>query len=88
MIAALAMGLGIAGAAPAFADEGAGISQPKKARTDTSRKICRNLVPSGTRMSSRICRTQAEWDASRDKSQDNLLRHQSTKETQYDRSGG
>ena len=87
-VAALAMGLGVLGAAPAVADEAAGTSQPKKAKSDTSRIICRNLVPSGTRMSSRICRTQAEWDASRDKSQDNLLRHQSTKETQYDRSGG
>ena len=80
-VAALAIGLGVLGAGPAFADQAAGTSQPKKAKTDTSRRICRNLVPSGTRMSSRICRTQAEWDSSRDKTADSVLRHQSTHET-------
>jgi hypothetical protein len=79
--AALAIGLGAFGAAAAFADEPAAASQPTKAKPDSSRKVCRMLVPTGSRMSSRICRTQAEWDASRDKTADSLLRHQSTKET-------
>jgi hypothetical protein len=80
-VAILAMGLGVLGAGPAFADEAAGVSQPKTAKADTSRRVCRNLVPTGSRMSSRVCKTQAEWDATRDKTADNLLRHQSTKET-------
>ena len=29
---------------------------------DTSRRACRNLIRSGTRLSTRYCRTQAEWD--------------------------
>jgi hypothetical protein len=82
-IAALATGLGIPGAAPARADAPAGTSQPKKAKLDTSRRICRNLVPTGSRMSGRICRTQAEWDKSMDKSQQGLLRHQTTEQTGY-----
>lgn len=87
-IAALAIGLGALGSGTAFADEPAATAQPKKAKTDTSRRVCRSVVPTGSRMSSRICRTQAEWDRSMDKSQESLLHHQSTKETQYDRSGG
>jgi hypothetical protein len=80
-VAALAIGLGALGAGAAFADGPAGTSQPAKAKPDSSRKVCQNLVPTGTRMSARVCKTQAEWDASRDKTADNLLRHQSTKET-------
>jgi len=80
-IAALAMGLGVLGAGPAFADDAAGISQPNKAKTDTSRRVCRNLVPTGSRMSGRVCKTQAEWDASRDKVGDGVLRHQTNERT-------
>jgi hypothetical protein len=80
-IAALATGLGVLGAGPAFADEAAGSSQPKKAKTDTSRRICRNLVPTGSRMSGRVCKTQAEWDASQDKTADSMLRHQTNERT-------
>ena len=80
-VAALAIGLGALGSGPAFAAGGDGASKPDKAKEDTSRRVCRSVVPTGSRMSSRICRTQAEWDAAMDKSQANLLRHQSTKET-------
>jgi hypothetical protein len=79
-VAALAIGLGALGSGPALAaDDGA--SKPKKAKDDTSRRVCRSVVPTGSRMSGRICRTQAEWDAAMDKSQDNILRHQTTKQT-------
>jgi hypothetical protein len=78
-IAALAIGMGALGATPASAaDDGA--SKPKKAE-DTSRRVCRVVMPTGSRVNSRICRTQAEWNAAMDKSQDNILRHQTTKQT-------
>ena len=80
-VATLAIGLSALGADMAFAEGPAGTSQPAKAKPDGSRKVCVLVVPTGSRMSSRICRTQAEWDASRDKTADSLLRHQSTKET-------
>lgn len=80
-VAALAVGLSALGAGPAFADEAPGTNQPKKAKPDTSRRVCRSLVPTGSRMSGRVCKTQAEWDAARDKQADGLLRHQSTHET-------
>jgi hypothetical protein len=81
--AALAMELAALGAGAAFADESAAPLQPKKARTDTSRKICRIMVPTGSRMTTRICRTQAEWDKSMDKNQESMLRYQSTQQTGY-----
>lgn len=82
-VAALAIGLSAVGAGPALADDGAGASKPKKAKDDTSRRVCRMVVPTGSRMTSRICRTEAEWSASMDKSQANILRHQTTKQTLY-----
>ena len=53
-IAALAMALGAIGAGPAFADDTPGTSQPRKAKADTARKICRVMTPTGSRMTSRI----------------------------------
>jgi hypothetical protein len=82
-VAALAMGLGLAGASPGLADDAAGLSQPDKAKTDTSRKICRMVVPTGSRMTNRICRTQAEWDKAMDKTQQGVLRHQTTEQSGF-----
>ena len=63
---ALAAGLGALGATPALAGEPAAVpaagTQPRATGPDTSRRVCRNLVRSGTRLSTRFCRTQREWD--------------------------
>jgi hypothetical protein len=62
---ALAIGFGALWATPAPTSEpAAAVAQPKAAGNDTSRRICRNLVRSGTRLSTRFCRTQREWDES------------------------
>lgn len=62
---ALAMGFGALWASPGLtggsAPAATAESQPKA--NETSRRVCRNLVRSGTRLSTRYCRTQAEWDA-------------------------
>jgi hypothetical protein len=54
----------------------AGASAATKDKNDPSRKICQSIVPSGSRLSTRICKTRAEWDRARDKSQDGVLQHQ------------
>lgn len=36
--------------------------------------VCRNVVMSGTRLSSRHCRTQAEWDRQERQTQEEALR--------------
>jgi hypothetical protein len=79
-VAALAIGLGALGTSPAFADDGQ--SEPRKAKAeDTSKRVCRTVVPSGSRLGTRICKTQAQWDDSRDKTQDNLLQFQMNEQT-------
>lgn len=75
-VAALAIGLGTISSGSALADEGAGTSQPKEAKINEGRRICRNLMPSGTRLTSRVCKTKAEWDRAMDKTQESVLHHQ------------
>ncbi|HYI49145.1 MAG TPA: hypothetical protein VEX35_11850 [Allosphingosinicella sp.] len=63
---ALAIGFGALWAGPALTAESAPAaaqeSQPKTTQVDTSRRICRNLVLSGTRLSRRSCRTARAWE--------------------------
>ncbi|HVQ09730.1 MAG TPA: hypothetical protein VMS43_14975 [Allosphingosinicella sp.] len=63
---ALAIGLGALWAAPGLTSGSqvtAPAEAPKATATDPSRRVCRNVVRSGTRLSTRYCHTQAEWDA-------------------------
>ena len=59
---ALAIGFGALWATPAFTGgsvaAAAAEGQPKAAPNDTSRRVCRNLIRSGTRLSTRYCRTR------------------------------
>lgn len=41
----------------------------KQKVADGDQKICRNGKPTGTRMVTRICKTRAEWDEIRDRTQ-------------------
>ncbi len=84
-MAALAAGLGVLGAASAFAADS---SQPKKAKDDPSRRVCRTIVPIGSRLTTRICKTQEQWDMARDKSQDSVLQHQTNNQSTYQQAGG
>lgn len=63
---ALAIGFGMLWAAPAWtADSAQAAAQEAQSRTsqaDTSRRICRNVVLSGTRLSRRSCRTARAWE--------------------------
>ena len=64
---ALAIGFSALWAGPALtsgsaATAAAAEEQPKAARNDPNRRVCRNLLRSGTRLTTRYCRTQAEWD--------------------------
>jgi hypothetical protein len=61
---AAVLALGVAGLSTgtAVAQEGATPAKAKTADKSGSRRVCRNIVESGTRLSSRVCRTQADWD--------------------------
>jgi uncharacterized RmlC-like cupin family protein len=39
----------------------------KKNSEDTNRRVCKMIVPTGSRMGERICRTAAEWQADSDR---------------------
>ena len=58
----------------------------KSAAGDPSRRVCRTVVPSGSRLTSRVCRTQAEWDEARTKTQEGLLRTQTNESTLLEQS--
>jgi hypothetical protein len=85
-IAALAMGLSALGTAPAAAGDGS--KKPKLAKDDPSRRVCRNLVPVGTRLTTRVCHTQAEWARSMDKAQDGVLATQTNDQSTYQQMPG
>nr|WP_295373292.1 hypothetical protein [uncultured Sphingosinicella sp.] len=78
--AALAMALAALSTGTALAQESAAESTtPAKAKVadkSGSRRVCRNLVVSGSRLSSRICRTQADWDKAMTDTQDAALQQQ------------
>ena len=74
-IFALAIGLGALLAAPASAFSGDGASKAKAAK-DPNRRVCRTLTPTGTRFTTRVCKTQADWDLEMSKTQDSALIHQ------------
>ncbi|HYI49147.1 MAG TPA: hypothetical protein VEX35_11860 [Allosphingosinicella sp.] len=63
---ALVVGLGMSWASPAVAaDPQTGTpaeAQPRSAQPDSSRRVCRNLALSGTRLTRRSCRTQTAWE--------------------------
>ena len=75
--AALVSSAAFAGASGETAATAAVQGQPKTApREDRSRRVCRDVTPSGSRLVRRLCRTQAEWDASAQRSQDGLFEQQ------------
>lgn len=79
-LAALLSGVAFAGLAGGFATA-AVAGEQSAAQGDTSRRVCRSVTLSGSRLSRRVCRTQAEWDASRDRTQDGVLQHQVMQQT-------
>jgi hypothetical protein len=84
---AVAVGLGALGAGGVLAGEtGHGKAEADKA--DTSKRVCRNLTPSGSRLTKRVCRTQEEWAAAMDKTQDGVLQHQRSNSTQLEAAPG
>ena len=43
---------------------------------DPSKTVCQTIVPSGTRLGKRICRTQQEWDDEAKAAQDGVFEQQ------------
>jgi hypothetical protein len=65
--AILGLGLNVVVASAAFAAEAsaatvAGQEQPADAKDDASRRVCKMVMPTGSRLALRTCRTKAEWE--------------------------
>jgi hypothetical protein len=54
----------------------AGAQEPRASKDDPSPRVCKNIVKAGSRLSTRICRTQQQWGDAMDKTQDGVLQHQ------------
>ncbi|HST35485.1 MAG TPA: hypothetical protein VLK25_02495 [Allosphingosinicella sp.] len=64
-----------------------GVSAAPDKQADTkdprNRRICRTIMPSGSRLTQRVCRTRAEWEEGRSKTQQGVLDHQLQETTTY-----
>jgi hypothetical protein len=47
-----------------------------KAPPDPSRRVCKTLTPTGSRLVKRFCQTQAEWDEIAKAAQDSVFKQQ------------
>lgn len=78
---ALTMGLAVllAGAVLApvtgAAATGASVEAQRKVNDERTRRVCRTVMPTSSRLTTRVCRTQAEWDESMREQQDSFLEH-------------
>ncbi len=62
-VAALGSAAASAGGMGAPAEAAVGQAEESEADKAASRRVCRMITPTGTRMPIRSCRTQAQWDA-------------------------
>jgi hypothetical protein len=60
-IFALCVGVGLVTTSPAFADD-----PQNKPKDDPSKRICKLVTPTGSRFSSRVCKTAQEWQREQD----------------------
>jgi hypothetical protein len=84
----LLVGTSFAGITEGFAADPAVQAATMESQEDGSRRVCRILTPSGSRLTRRVCRTQAEWNRSSDRTADGVLKHQMNESTQYQRGSG
>jgi len=70
---AVAMSLVLSGA---VAGPLAGVAEAKPKANDPSKRVCRSIMKAGTRLPTRLCLTQQEWDDAERRVQDGVLAHQ------------
>lgn len=54
---------------------GASVEAQRKPNDERTRRVCRTITPTSSRLTTRVCRTQAEWDESMRETQDSFLEH-------------
>ena len=81
--AALVIGAATLANGAAFGAQ-AGQTKTQTKTNENSRRLCRDLTPSGSHLTRRVCRTREEWDESRDRSQESMLQYQNTHTSTYE----
>lgn len=77
IVTACAVALALGGMSSGAILPGAAAAEtPKAGKDDPSRRICKSVVKIGTRLSTRVCRTRAQWDEAMKQTQDGMLQHQ------------
>ena len=69
---ATSCGLVWAGTATSAAAESAAYAGEPNPTADASRRVCRRVQPTGSRLPERVCRSQREWDESAQKTRDGM----------------
>lgn len=74
LVVGLAVGVVMVPVATLHAQAAAAPAQPAASpiKNDTGKRICRTITPTGSRLSQRVCRTQADWDKDSDETQRNM----------------
>jgi hypothetical protein len=73
---AIALGVAALLALPAAAAASDGDAKAKARKDDPNRMVCRSIMPSGSRISQRTCRSKADWDRDERETQDAALNQQ------------
>jgi hypothetical protein len=76
----LAIAVAVAVTGAALSGDATASVQGDKAKEDKSARVCRTVTPTSSRLTRRVCRSQADWDSTQQKAQDGLL-DQQLKET-------
>jgi hypothetical protein len=72
---AVAIAVAVTGASLAQVTGAAAAVQADTSK-EKSRRVCRTVTPSGSRLVRRVCRTQEDWDATQQKAQDGAFESQ------------
>jgi hypothetical protein len=65
-----------------------GAGSAKKPKDDTSKRVCKTIMPTGSRMTTRVCKTAEEWAKMMDKTQEGVLAHQTSESTGMEAAAG
>ena len=84
---AVAIAVAVTGATLAQVTGAAAAVQADTSR-EKSRRVCRTVTPSGSRLIRRVCRTQEEWDATQQKAQDGAFESQMRDQTLFEQASG
>jgi len=71
-LSALALGVALLGAVPAFADDASDGSEEVATQENPNERVCRRVHVTGSNIPQRVCMSRSEWSELREESQEAL----------------